>query len=331
MPTLPALFDDGSLSEGCSEAYLACRDHRTKRETRVALEDAWARCAHLCPERPSQFVDQFRRDFHARAWELWLLSVLSDSGASMEQSPARGPDVCLRLLSGARCWIEAVVPRSGDGDDAVVQRPPGPWCGALYPESKLLLRYRSAIEEKLRKIDGYRNDGVVAPEDICLIAVYQGAILDSDLHDHELPAIVRAVLPIGETVMIVPLYSDEPPHVEIPRRESIRKANEAEVSTTVFLEARAACVAGLLFVDQAIWNLPWKAVAALGIVHNPLATVPLPRGVIPSRCELWVEDEVLRHRGRCAEYGVYAESASTVEASEPHEDGDRSRASGRPD
>jgi type I restriction enzyme S subunit len=306
MPDLPELFDDGSLRDGCSTAYLGCRDHWTKRDARAALERAWTRCGHLCPERPGQFIDQFRRDFHARAWELWLMSVFSDAGLALERPPPRGPDIVFRLAMGARCWVEAVVPRPGEGPDAVFQRPPGPWCGALYPESNILLRYRSAIEEKLRKIDAYRRDGVVAAGDICIIAVYQGAILDSDLHDHEIPAVARAVLGIGETVLVVTPYSEDPPRVEVPQRESIKKANDAVVTTTTFLESRSSSVAGLLFVNQAVWNLPWSAAEALGVLHNPMATEPLPVGALPCQCELWVESGVLRHRGRCADYGVYS-------------------------
>ena len=115
------------------------------------------------------------------------------------------------------------------------------------------------------------------------------------------------MLPIGETVLVVKPYSDEAPHVEVPRRDCIKKANSAEVSTTVFLEPRSACVAGLLFVSQAVWNLRWKAEEALRILHNPVAAAPLPRGTIPGRCELWLENGVLQHRGRCARFGVYAE------------------------
>jgi hypothetical protein len=209
---LPRLFDDDPTGD---EGYRACRDHMTKADVRVALEAAWTRVWHLCPEGPEQFVRQLRRDFQARAWELFLTTVLVDAGLMLEPTRGTGPDIRVRLNSGKTCWIEATTPTPGTGDNAVFQRPTGPWAGALYKEDWLLLRYRSALEEKLKKFAGYRAAGIVGAEDVCLIAISQGAILDSDLHDHETPAIARAVFPIGETVLKIVPYSEQPPTVSL--------------------------------------------------------------------------------------------------------------------
>ncbi len=217
----------------------------------------------------------------------------------------------MRLPSGLRCWIEAVVPRPGDGDDAVFQRPPGPWCGALYPAAKAILRYRSALEDKLAKIEGYIKDGIVTDDDAVLIAVCQGAILDSDLHDNEVPLLAKAVLPIGETVVVVTPYSKSPHRIEVPRRDAVVKASGASVSTTLFLEPRSASISGLVFVGESVWNLPWAAGEVLGMRHNPMARTPLPKAILPLRCELWVEGETLRHTGRCARVGVYSQGEPT--------------------
>lgn len=241
-----------------------------------------------------------------------LGAVLDDGvarrGTPPRSSPAKGPDIRIRLESSKTCWIEAVAPKPGTGDDAVFQRPPGRWAGALYKEDGLLLRYRSVLETKLTKFDEYRKAGIVGTEDVCLIAISQGGILDSDLHDHETPALARAVFPIGETVLVVEPYSDERPRVQPTTRVNVFKANKQPVSTTFFLEPRSAHISGVVFARQAIWNLTWKATDALGVIHRPDATVPLPRGTIPARCEMWVEpDGTLAHRGRCAIDGVYSE------------------------
>jgi hypothetical protein len=116
------------------------------------------------------------------------------------------------------------------------------------------------------------------------------------------------VFPIGETVSRVVPYSDQPPTVETTSRVNVFKTNKQPVSTTFFLEPRTDFISGVVFARQAIWNLAWKASEALGVIHRPPATAPLPRGAIPSRCEMWVDDDgTLSHRGRCSMHGVYSE------------------------
>jgi hypothetical protein len=206
----------------------------------------------LCPEGPHQFIKQLRQDFHARAWELFLMGVLVDAGLKLERAPAKGPDIRIALDSGKTCWIEATTPTPGTGDNAVFQRPPGPWARALYKEGGLILRYRSALEDKLKKFDGYKTAGIVGADDVCLVAISQGGIIDSDLHDHDVPATARAVFPIGETVLRVVPYSDEQPTVERTVRENVFKANKQPVSTTFFFEERTEILSGVIFARTSI-------------------------------------------------------------------------------
>jgi hypothetical protein len=194
------LFD--ASNDGTCDAYRACRDHEGKAATRTFLEDAWPRICHLVGDREGHFLTEFRSNFLAKSWELYLLAVLADAGCALEPAKPEGPDICA-TIAGKRVWIEAVVPTPGaDGSpDRVFQRPTsGSWGGSLYPEAQLLLRYRSVLEDKLAKVNGYVAKGLVASNDIVLVAVNQGAILDSDLHDLEVPAIVKAVFPQGKRI-----------------------------------------------------------------------------------------------------------------------------------
>jgi len=302
---LPALFD--TTDTGCGDAYLACRDHYTKQDTRERIERAWRAVGHLCPEEPEQFVREFRRDFHARAWELYLLATLQLSGLALRRAPSHGPDILIDLSSRRRCWIECVVPRAGSGDDAVVQRPSGQWCGALYPEDKLLLRYRSALHDKLGKVAGYVKAGIIEPRDRVVIALNQGAIKDSDLHDTEVPLMAKALFPIGEPVMIVVPYGRGKPRVEVPSRHEVKKKSGSRVSTTLFVTDEAASISAVLFARNALWNLDWNPAKSLSVIHNPRASAPLARRTLPTRCEMWVTPKgSLRHRGKCGSFGRYS-------------------------
>src|SRR5215471_9400903 len=100
---MPTLFSPGA--DAC-DAYLACRYHSTKEEIKRRVECAFSRHAHLLPEGPAQFGCELRRDFYSRAWELYLMAVLHESGVSLEPTNPPGPDLLVRLSSGQRCWIE---------------------------------------------------------------------------------------------------------------------------------------------------------------------------------------------------------------------------------
>jgi hypothetical protein len=288
-------------------AYLAARNFYVWRPVREQLEEAWRRLWRHCPEGPEQFVRQFRQDFHARSWELFLLAVLADAGLTILPTTGTGPDICIRLRSGKKAWIEAVAPGPGTGPNAVFQPPPGAQSGSLGPQANVILRYTQALQEKLNKLTVYKAAGIVQPDDAYLIAVSQGGIRNSDLHDDDVPLIVRAVFALGETVYRFTPYSGQPGRVEVPVREHVTKANGSAVSTTFFLDPQTEFVSGVIFVRLGVENLKWSAEDSLGLVHRPHARVPVERGAIPTRCEMWLDEQgVLMHRGKCAMFGTYA-------------------------
>ena len=294
------LFNDSDADT--DEAYRECR--RSRNGTREFLEDAWARFGHLVGDRPQHFLTEFRSRFHDRSWELWLLAALADAGLTLEPGKPKGPDVCA-ALDGRRVWIEAVVasPGAPNSPDRVPSRRNGGASSASYDERLALLRYRSALEDKLGKIDEYVRDGLIGRDEPVLIALNHGQLEDSDLLDTEVPAVVRAVYPIGEAVAVVTPYSDEPVQLELPPRFTVAKAKmpeqeePSEVSTTFFFEPRSAAVSGVLFASQPVRSLSRSTKGALGLVHNSQAAAPFPRGGLPVRSEHWVENGELRQVG----------------------------------
>ncbi len=64
-------------------------------------------------------MSEFRKDFPARSWELYVLALLARSGAKLVKSPRDGPDFCATLPDGRRFWVECIVPGHGKGEDAV--------------------------------------------------------------------------------------------------------------------------------------------------------------------------------------------------------------------
>ena len=134
----PPLFDSRKLDTD-HPWYVACRDHRyTKAGVKRALSRIWKLHGNLIAEKAEQFVSEFRRDFPARAWELYVLNYLVRSGARLQRSPGMGPDFCADLPGLGRFWVECVVPTHGTGDDALPKRVQD--VGALGPSGPIALR-----------------------------------------------------------------------------------------------------------------------------------------------------------------------------------------------
>ena len=94
------------FAEAGSGPYEATRTHLSKRWVRDRLDVAYARVRRLLPESKDQFLSEFRRDVHARAWELNLLDALLELGESLERPPPKGPDIRIRNGDGTSLWIE---------------------------------------------------------------------------------------------------------------------------------------------------------------------------------------------------------------------------------
>lgn len=304
--SLPDLFD-ANPGEELHPLFLACRDQLVWRPTRERLERAFRARHDLLPEGPEQFASEFRRNFPERSHELWLIDTLAAAGLDLRRAPPEGPDIKIAMGS-TRLWIEAVVPGPGTGADRIHERPRGARSGFCYGEDQLILRYLTAISDKAAKLRKYRRKGIVQPSDRCLIALSQAGIKDSFMLDLELPVVVKAMLGIGEPVMVIDSDVGVSPTVEIPDRHLVEKRSGSQVATTGFLDGTADHVAGLLFVNDDVANLPWCAAEALRLLHNPNAVTPLPRGILPLKSELWVEQGELRHTGACAQVGPYADA-----------------------
>ena len=66
---LPRLFDRRNGFDDHPQ-FRVCRDGFTRERERRALARIWKKYGHLHPEKPQQFIPEFRKNFPARAWEL---------------------------------------------------------------------------------------------------------------------------------------------------------------------------------------------------------------------------------------------------------------------
>ncbi len=282
----PADLVDDDLS------FRACRDYNSQRDCRAALEQAYLKHHHLLPE--VAFLSEFRRNFRARAWELWVLDWLA-SKYEVEKSPPMGPDFSI-IVDGKRIWIECVIATTGTGADRVLLPAPGQTYFSGLRAEQVALRYTNAIVDKHRDLARYRNERppIVKPDEPVVIALHCGAIpyvYRAEQPDGA-PVLVQALFGIGEPEFIVPINDPSSKiEVAIAQRPVLRKSNQAKVSSRGFLDGEVNAISAVAFVISDLGN--WPSVDHLQIAHNHCAENPLTRGLLPSGPQWFVNGETL--------------------------------------
>lgn len=307
--TMPPLFARNSAPTGNEHPlYRACLEHSSKRSIADELRRIWETYGMMHPDDPEWFVGEFRRDFPARAWELYVLYWLVSSGATLAprlrgraNSAAKGPDFCATHSNVGRFWIECVVATPGEGKNRVWQRTTETsWNGP--PDEPLQLRYASSICDKIEKISK-RYAGIIAPSEPVVLALSQGAIRDSDLNDLEFPLAMGMLYGVDGTVETVDADTGESKFTT-RRRKVIQKPSGARVSSWIFGDAGSEVISGLMLTRVGIYELFTAPRPLMLMAHNPRALNGIPIGALPFRGEVWEDTgkRRLAHRGDVAEF-----------------------------
>ncbi len=261
--------------DGVEDYWIIGRDH---------IEKLWGRC--------EQFIDPDAKrkalsDFASVYWELQLAYALCDAGKAlvprgrMQYKRNRGPDL---FAEGPSVWLEAIVPRPGNGPDAL----PYPELREIYsydPDA-VVLRLRSAIKDKSEKISNYIEAGIIKPDQAIIIAISSVLfpVRNTGLCP---PEIVKALYPVSHRVLEVERATGVVRNSHYEYRNVIKKDRGACVATDVFLDSRFAHVSAVLF-DETDWVNPGYIPGAdFVMVHNSCATTPLPDGWFPRGREYW--------------------------------------------
>jgi hypothetical protein len=267
---------------------------RLREGDREFLEELWADYA---PYADNNFPSELHKNLHPRFWEMYLTvsllkqrkQVLSRSGRMGEG----GPDTCV-LDAGRHVWLEAIAPDRGCGDDAVPEMQCDGKCRDV-PDEEIILRYRSGIHDKFRKLKSYLRTGTVRPHEPFVIALSGGGV--PNVHQEQfLPRIIHALFPLGHYTVTVNPQTFDVVGEGFARREVLRKVNGAPVQTDVSLDSDYAPISGVLFSYADVCNAPVVIGADFVFCHNPLASTLLPRGWLRIGREYWFEGGELRHR-----------------------------------
>jgi hypothetical protein len=279
-------------SPGHDERYqhLFAPEFDQEREARSFVDALWAQT--------SAFLDDDVQtaacsDFLPRFWEMYLAAGLLNGGLTLVPSKERklkagGPDI---LISEPRCFVEAIAVKPGIGADAVTKAEP--LVVRSVPKREITLRLRQAIDEKHKKYQGYLAKGLLAPSDAYVIGI-DGAAVPSTRGEPELPWIVCAVFPFGDSVFHLDKESREVTGHSYSPEHDLQKSSGAPVAKDIFLDASHAEISAIIYA----WADEYSAAAIPGhdfiVVHNPYATNPISRGVLPCGLECWLEADELR-------------------------------------
>ena len=253
------------------------------------VEQLWAE-GH--PYVDGRFRDRARDDLLPCFWELYIAAYLNRLSEPLIPWHARrckddGPDL---QVGQVQYWIEATAPSSGSGPDAI---PPVSY-GRMQPVpgEAIILRIRSALAEKLRKLRTYLRKGTVRPGEPFLLAI-NGRALRFGNTSGSLPWVVSAVFPLGEESITINTQTGQVVRRCFEKRLAIEKASGATVTTNCFLDPAFAGISGILFSNANPDNPHPELGFDFTIVHNPLATAPFARGKLTCWEEYWSDGDYL--------------------------------------
>lgn len=270
------------------ETYLAkCQNYQSH------VIDLWKHYLRL--GLPSDhFVNEFtngkRATFFQRHWEMLLARHLDAQGHRLT-SPAHGPDFRF-TLDGRVIWVEAISPEPRNVPVDWLEPPPpnSSSCGWV-PHDEIALRWTAAFKTKWDKLCDYQRKGIVGEDDAYVIAI-SGAQLSSISFDHgasRFPLAVEIVFPIGPLAIPVNVETGKIGQAIPSERFAIQNLNGSPVPTTPFVDAHYAGVSAILAYSRDRSN---SSSLTGFIVHNPLAHVRIPFGVLGCDCEEWYADPI---------------------------------------
>lgn len=227
---------------GSNDVYKFNQNHTNRQEVRdycaKLLEHHWNYCAD------NHFQQDAVENPQQRWWEMYLSWVLFKiAGFKGQPVQGEGPDFCVLLPNGKKMWVEAIAAKVGTGQNEVT-RPPSGQAGTL-PTEKIVLRVTSAFADKVKKIEKYISQGIIAAEDAVVIAINTGEMRDSDLADQYPPLAVRALLGIGNAAFKVSVHlgdsnlKTDDVEMIFPEQPTVKKNEHTEISTEGFLNSPA--------------------------------------------------------------------------------------------
>ena len=250
-----------------------------RRREKEWMEKLWEQYEQYADQ---HFLEDFKRQFAQRSWELYLGTTLLNRGFKLGKHNSAGPDFDIQNEKGVRlAWVEAIATDKGKGNDRVPDMVYG--VGSNVPEEEMLLRVTNALDKKFKKYQTEIKNKIVKENEPYVIAINRSNL---DHLDPLLPLILKAVFGIGHLTLRIMVGGVRQENTESywGRQPNIAKKSGKEVPTLFFEDEKHAGISAVIYCADNILNSP-RVPEEMGenfvIVHNPLAKNPLPDGFFP--------------------------------------------------
>ena len=250
-----------------------------RRKEKEWMEKLWEQYALYAD---SHFLEDFKRQFVQRSWELYLGVTLLNRDFKLGRHSKAGPDFDVQNNKGKRLtWIEAIATEKGRGKDKVPEM--------IYeivmdvPEEKMLLRISNGLDKKFKQYQTELANRVIKDNESYVIAVNRSPL---DHVDPGLPLILKTLFGIGHQALRIMVggVRQEKPESFWTGRPKIGKRSGRDVPMLFFEDPTHSGISAVIYCSDNILNSP-RIPQEMGenfiIVHNPLAKNPLPDGFFP--------------------------------------------------
>ncbi len=260
-------------------AYVCQAAGAPRHKVKEWMEELWKQYE---PFSDSHFLDDFKRQFSQRSWELYLGVTLLNRSFKLGKHSNSGPDFDVQDVAGKRLtWIEAIAVDKGDGIDKVPEMEHG--FAADVPEEKMLLRITNALDKKLKQFQDHLTKGIINENEPYVIALNRSGL---NHVDPGLPLILKALFGIGYQSLRIMVggVRQENPQSSWTGRPNIPKQNGKDISMLFFENPKNNGVSAVIYSIDSIINsphLPDQMGENFTVIHNPLAKNPLPDGFFP--------------------------------------------------
>jgi len=255
-------------------SYIYQAADTSRRKAKEWMEELWRQYE---PYADTQFLNDFKKQFTQRSWELYLGATLLNRGFKLGKHISSGPDFDLRSGENKRlAWIEAVAAEKGSGSDKV----PDIVYGTVQnvPEEAMLLRIANVLDKKFKKYQAKLTSGIVKENEPYVIAVNRSAI---EHVEPGLPLILKSLFGIGHLTLPIKSIRQENPESFWSSRPTIGKRSCKDVPMLFFEDEAHSGISAVIYCIDSILNSP-RSPEEMGenfiIVHNPLAQNSLPYG-----------------------------------------------------
>jgi hypothetical protein len=300
---IPDLFAS-SPDHTTDKWYKVIRDRRDLMAAKEHFVEMW-NFYYSAGLNDPHFTSEFPSRLCHRWWELEVAWFLSQKGFELKSS-SYGPDL-LCIKGDIKIYVEDVICEPGDPNspDFPAELMPGPHNDGKVkvthvdlPERERLelLRLRNSIESKVHQYHQRLEKGHIDPQIPYILALSPVMIPDMISDGDGIPAVVKAVYPVGQIYLTIDRTSQKVIDKGRTYRPTIQKSSKSDILTNIFLPLASqtiyAGISGILYSSCSFKRSDYLIAMYQSFIflHNYISNKPLELGCFGKNMDFWIEE-----------------------------------------